>query len=210
MNSLKSSAWFLELKSKRFRIELAASIAVFALVTWLFSLFLTWNEAREGSVFDDPLLALFTPLDISPFIFTATYLPVIVGIIILARHPRLVLALAQGYTLLMLFRMITIYLVPLEPPRDIIPLHDPVLEHTAYSGKRILKDLFFSGHTATLFLFSLLMPNRKWKLVFLLLTIILAIMIVLQHVHYTIDVLAAPLFAWLVFRLVRKKLVLNK
>lgn len=195
--------WTTALLRPRFKHELLISIAAFISVTYLFSLFLSWAEARQGRTLNDPLLAMFHPVNITWIIFVSTYLPVLIGLALLSRYPYLLLRFAQCYTLLLLLRMLTMYLLPLEPPAHIIPLHDPVLELTAYKGRLNLKDLFFSGHTATLFLFFLLLPLKKWKMVFLFCTFNLGTLVLLQHVHYTVDVLAAPAFAWLSVRSVR-------
>ena len=157
-----------------------------------FSAFLEWVEQRDGFVLDDPLLSQFDPLDISPVIFAVTYLPVIAGLIFAARDAKLFMRVAAAYALLLALRTITLYLVPLDPPAGITPLRDPVLELTAYSGKAILKDLFFSGHTATHFMFFLLVRHKGVKMFFLVCTIIVGTLVLAQHVHYTIDVIAAP------------------
>jgi membrane-associated phospholipid phosphatase len=54
-------------------------------------------------------------------------------------------------------------------------------------------DLFFSGHTALVFAIYLL-SGKKWP--FLLLSIVIGTLLVMQRVHYSIDVIAAFPFAW--------------
>jgi membrane-associated phospholipid phosphatase len=65
------------------------------------------------------------------------------------------------------------------------------------------KDLFFSGHTATLFLIFLYLPGQPARRVFLPVILTVAMLLLLQHVHYTIDVVAAFPFAYAAFRMVR-------
>ncbi len=52
-------------------------------------------------------------------------------------------------------------------------------------------DLFFSGHTAVTFLGFLLFRKEKIGYFFLVASILMAITVLLMHVHYTIDVLSA-------------------
>jgi membrane-associated phospholipid phosphatase len=84
-----------------------------------------------------------------------------------------------------------------------IPLHDPLVRLFG-PGKLLTKDLFFSGHTSTLFLLALAVPGRIAKTLFVLCTAAVAFCVLAQHVHYAIDVLAAPLFAYASFRFARR------
>ena len=109
----------------------------------------------------------------------------------------------HGYLSLGL-RSITLFFVPLEPPSNIIPLHDEFLTNTFYAGSQNLKDLFFSGHAATLFLFYFFATNKILKYVFLVAAISVSIGVVMQHVHYSYDVIAAPIFAYIAYRFIVK------
>jgi hypothetical protein len=193
--------WRAALQDKTFRIELIAVLIILPSVVYGFSLFLAWVEQREGYVLNDPLLALVGPYDLSTVTLCFTYIPVLAGFIYCAGQPHLFVRLAGAYALLLILRATTLYLVPLSPPADILPLRDPLLELSVYGGKAALNDLFFSGHTATLFLLFLL-AGGKWKVFFFICTLIVGTLVLLQHVHYTVDVLAAPLFAWLAERVV--------
>ena len=100
-------------------------------------------------------------------------------------------------------RTISIYLVPLEPPIGMILLKDPVtiIFMSTPSGGYIVKDLFFSGHVSTVVLFFIVAVNRNVKALLLLLAFLIGTFILVQHVHYTIDVVAAPFFSFLAFKL---------
>ena len=162
----------------------------------LFVDFLTYIEKREGFVFNDPFLKLVAPIQLSVPIFILTYFLGIVGLIFSIRNPSLFINLIQSYTIMTIFRMITIYIVPLDPPLSIIPLKDSFLEIFFYSGRENLKDLFFSGHTATIFLFAFGFQKKYQKLFFALGASLVGVLVLLQHVHYSIDVIAAPVFAF--------------
>lgn len=100
--------------------------------------------------------------------------------------------------------MVTMYLFTLEPPIGIIPLHDPIVDIIAYGGQSFNKDLFFSGHVTTLTLFVLLEERPVMKKILIINTLIVAGLILLQRVHYTVDVITAPLIMIGVFILIRK------
>jgi len=99
--------------------------------------------------------------------------------------------------------MISIIAVPLNPPDNLLELIDPI-SNTFYGSKFVTKDLFYSGHTATQFLMFLCLKNKLDKLATLISTFLIGALVLVQHIHYTIDVLAAPLLTYLVFILVKK------
>jgi membrane-associated phospholipid phosphatase len=84
-----------------------------------------------------------------------------------------------------------------------IALEDPFVEFFG-GGKTLTKDLFFSGHTATSFIFYLTSVNKKIKMLFLILTVIMALSVLLMHVHYTVDVVVAPLASFTSYRISKK------
>lgn len=169
-----------------------------------FLFFLRFNEARQGFVLHDKLVALVPAIDLSMLTFGFTYAVIGAGILIAIRTPVLVLVLLQAYTLLILFRIFTLAVAPLEPPAGIIPLRDYFLRSSVYSGGDDLKDLFFSGHTATICLFLFGFRERSLKFAFGIGAALVGALLLLQHVHYTIDVVAAPAFAWLAIYLARR------
>ncbi len=146
---------------------------------------------------------MFKPVDLTWLIFSAIYLSLLTGIVILVRNPvRLILAI-QVYTVIILIRMIAMYTVPFDPPHSMISLNDPFVQFFG-TGKVLTKDLFFSGHTATLFLLFLVVDKKPFRQLFLLLTVMVAAGVLLQHVHYFIDVFAAPFFAYGSFIIVKR------
>jgi membrane-associated phospholipid phosphatase len=68
-------------------------------------------------------------------------------------------------------------------------------------GQVLTKDLFFSGHTSTMFLLALMAPGRATRIFFLACTVVVGSCVLWQHVHYTVDVLVAPLFAFAAYAL---------
>jgi hypothetical protein len=167
----------------------------------LFSHFLVWNETRPGIIFNDPVLQLFNPVDVSVFTGLLTNLPIFFCILLIFQKPLTTVYTLVAAILICIVRAGSLYLVALEPPVHIIPLSDPLLEATFYRGSALLKDLFFSGHTANIILIGLLAEQVFVKRIMIIIAGIVGALLILQHVHYSIDVLAAPFFAVLTYKL---------
>ncbi|MEO8232636.1 MAG: phosphatase PAP2-related protein [Ignavibacteriota bacterium] len=196
-------SWKEFLKSKNNKVELVVTLIVLAIVLTSLANFINFVEARQGVVLPDPILNLFNPIDLTWLIFALIYLSLIAAIAALIKNPKQLIIAIQLYTLMVVVRMIAMYLMPLEPPQKMIMLNDPLVEFFG-TGQTLTKDLFFSGHTATLFILFLVSEKKVFKIIFLISTIAVAISVLLQHVHYTIDVFAAIFFTYACYKLIIK------
>ncbi len=182
-----------------FRLQLGASVVLLIVVLHLFTRFLMWVESREGATLNDPLLRLIEPRDFTWMTFGVIYAALIVAIVYLLKRPHDLLLALQAYTLMVLVRVAMMFLLPLNPADGLIVLEDPFVQ-LAGDGSAPTKDLFFSGHTATLFLLFLIMRQRVLKAVYLFGAVLVAVFVVWQHVHYVIDVAVAPFVAYGCYR----------
>jgi len=186
----------------RFQIESVLSIALLILLLIGVSRFFLWVETRPGVVVSDPLLALFHARFLTWVTFSFIYGALFLAIVSLLQTPVNFIQAIQSYIVLTLFRVVLMWSLPLDPPLTAIPLSDPFVEVLG-TGKLLTKDLFFSGHTSFMFLLYLVC-NTKLRTIFLLSTLAVGACVLMQHVHYTVDVLVAPFIAYGSFRLVKK------
>ena len=188
--------------------ELFFSLLVLVIVMILFSQFVQFIELRPGVQLNDFILNSFKARDLTWPIFMMIYGAILGALGILIFYPERLVILFQAYTLMVLIRMLLMYLVALDPPADMLLLKDPLVEF--FGGtKTLTRDLFFSGHTASLTLLALAVP-KKVKWFFFTLTALVAISVLWQKVHYTIDVLAAPLVSYFCYYMtsrMHKKLI---
>lgn len=197
--------WNNAIHNKSFVGQLVITIAaLLSILLYLPHYFHSVIGPRQGRQLHDPILNLFIPQDFSVLIFTVIYLSLIIVLWGLIKKPY-VIALGLGsYLIITIARMITMYLFTLEPPDGIIVLQDPFIDRIAYGGNAFTKDLFFSGHVATLTLLGLV-EERPWvKKIVLGGTVVVGVLIVIQRVHYTIDVLAAPVMTYGIIKLVNQ------
>jgi hypothetical protein len=186
-------------------------ILVWALILPLlaaFPVFFQHIEKRQGIVLNDWLLNQISVRNVSLPVFIFIWGAALLAIIRCIKNPQTLLLLLWTYLLVSLSRMLCIWMIPLNAPPHLIPLIDP-LTNFFYGKQYITKDLFFSGHTSSVFIVFLGLEKKWDKILTLFFVVCIGILLLVQHVHYTIDILAAPVAAWLCYRLA-KIIVRNK
>ena len=162
--------------------------------------FYRFVQARPGQPLADPLLTLLPVQDHSTLIFALIYGAIAATLVYLLPRPQRLLQALWAYYFLQLLRIATLWLLPLEPPAALVVLHDPVMDRIfEVTTQPIVRDLFFSGHTATMALLTLAGRGRRWYWALGLTTAAVGLLVLVQRVHYSYDVLAAPLFAGLAY-----------
>jgi hypothetical protein len=181
--------------SKTGRSEFLVTTLILAALLFFLTRFLLFVQNRPGVILNDPVLNLFEPADLTWLIFILIYGALIISVFMLLSSPVKLITAVQIYSLMIIVRMIAMYLTPLDPPSTMIPLQDPFVEIFG-TGELLTKDLFFSGHTATLFILFLVANNKIFKLILLTCTVLVALFVIVQHVHFAIDVFAAVFFTY--------------
>ena len=194
-----SSAW----SSITYKTKIFIAALLFIIVLLYFPFFFALIQKRQGISLADPLLDVLPAADVSVYIFLLIYLTVGLGIFRAAQSPALFLLFLCSCLFLALARIITMSIVPLEPPSNLVPLADPILA-PFYHHNQITKDLFFSGHTSSVFLIYFILRKKWEKLLALVATVLVGILLLVQHIHYTIDVAIAPLFVYIVYTLAKR------
>ncbi|MCU0368129.1 MAG: sphingomyelin synthase family protein [Cyclobacteriaceae bacterium] len=187
------NAWKEAFQAKVFRYQfIGVLVSLIAVLIYLPTFFNEVIGPKKGLVLNDFVMGLFTPQDYSWPIFLLIYASLSVVVQGVINQPAQILFGLMCYLLITLLRMITMYVFTLEPPIGIVILHDPLIDKIAYGGSAFTKDLFFSGHVATLTLLTFL-ERRLWVKWFVLLaTLVVGFLLIIQRVHYTIDVVVAP------------------
>lgn len=195
--------WLEEWKLSAFRKRLVAVLTTLLLVIVINPLFFSHIQQRNGVELNDWLLNFIPQYDVSIPVFCILWGMVLLALWRAAQDPRFMMIFGWTYLLLDVSRFISISLVPLNLPKGLIYLHDPIIK-IFYGNQLITKDLFYSGHTATVFLIFLCLKNKYDKAFALFATITISILLLVQHIHYTIDVVAAPFFTYLLYILSKK------
>jgi hypothetical protein len=201
----KTSSWSEAWQNRLFRKKLITGVILFISLLLILPTFFAFIEKREGIVLNDWLLNILPARDFSVLIFIIIWSSCVLVIIRSVQSPAFFLQVLLSGVALLLIRIGTIYFVPLEPPEGLIKLADPLTSLT-YGGRGIFitKDLFFSGHTSDLFLIYLCLEKKGDKLFVLLATITVGILVLVQHVHYSIDVIGAIFITYFLVMAVKK------
>jgi hypothetical protein len=190
-------------QSAGFRRKVITGLFFVTAILCAFPFFFQTIEKRTGLELNDPILRWLPAHNVSLALFVIIWALCLLAIYRAARHPYIFLTFLWAYILLSVFRMLTITLVPLDPPAGLIGLVDPI-GNFFYGKSYITKDLFFSGHTSTVFLLYLCLPGRRDKMIALAVTVLVAFLLLVQHVHYTLDVLGAFVFARIAYWVARR------
>lgn len=194
-------AWNNPFFKKRFQL----GFVIWILLLIAFPIFFDFIEARNGYQLDDYFLNMLPVYDVSVITFLIIWSMFLFLLYRAVRSPELLLLFLWGFIFLSISRILSIYFFPLNPPDHLIELRDPITN--IFYGKKhhfITKDLFYSGHTSTQFLMCLCFTKRSDKIWALCSTIIVGILVLIQHIHYSIDVIAAPFLTYLVYLISKK------
>lgn len=199
------SLWKNNWQSSDYRRKCIVGLILISFILLTLPFFYQAIEQRNGIKFNDYLLQWLPAYDLSVYIFIIIWSMTLLTFSRFKKDPNIFLTFLWGFILINLSRFVSIGLIPLNPPVNLIAIDDPISNHF-YGPKFITKDLFFSGHTAAMFLMFLCLKKRSDKVLALLATIIIGIAMLFQHVHYTIDVVLAPVITYFIW-VASKKIV---
>jgi len=190
--------WREAFRDENFRRYFVPNFLVCLVVYYCVIYWLNLNSTRPGMIINDPLYRFLEPRDFSAIIFFFTYSAAFLTLLYVLQYPLLLQRALVAFVAIFVIRAVCIYFIPLSPSPGIVPLIDPFTDTMGHEG-RIMNDLFFSGHVADLVLFVILCRSVMLKRYLLLCTIAVATLLIWQRVHYTIDVMVAPAFAYACF-----------
>lgn len=206
--SLKES-WRLVWNSSITRFQMITGSVLLAVVLSILPSFFASIEQRKGVQVNDWVLAQIPAHNVSIAIFAIIWGMGALAFYRAARNPSMYVTYVWAYALVMVVRMFTISVVQLAPPAGLIQLTDP-LTGIFYGHATITKDLFFSGHTSTLLLIYLTLEKKSDKVFGIIAVFAVACLLLVQHVHYTLDIVMAPFFVYPIYRLVKLMLTDEK
>jgi len=184
---------------KHERKKLAAALIIFAIAITLYLLAGDYVSEHAGIAVPDLILDSIGPYDLG-FIFVWLYILVIALFLIhpIIINPREFPYILNMFSLFIAVRSWFILFTHLIPPHDAIIVHFP----SYFNLLNFSNDMFFSGHAGLTFLGFLIYRRYSKTMSYFMLasSFVLAITVLLMHVHYSIDVFSAYFIAYGIYR----------
>jgi membrane-associated phospholipid phosphatase len=145
----------------------------------------TYVSSTSGVKAPDLILDHFDPIDLSPlFVYGYAILIAVMFLYPLLFRVRMLHAVAFQFSLLLMVRSVAMLFTHLETPAGAVAVGFPWF----FKGLYFENDMFFSGHTAMPFLGFYLFRENALRHVFLVGAIVMGIVALAMHLHYSIDV----------------------
>jgi hypothetical protein len=192
-------AWSLELQNRTFQLKLLLIPVVVYIYSAATKHMGNYIETRKGTRLEDKLLQLFPSIDFTIPVFILLYVSLFAVVLSLLAKPKMILRIIEMHLCIAVIRQVCIFIIALEPPSGIIVLHDLFLENSVYPDAPLTKDLFFSGHVASVWLYFLVAEKRYLKIGLAFATGLMSFMILCMRIHYTYDVYGALFFTSAIF-----------
>lgn len=162
-------------------------------------------ESLQGIAVNDLLLDHLPFLEIDGLIIlsTLTFTATMVGLFV--TKPHYINLGIKTFSLFLLVRSFFITLTHLGANPHELQFDPTTIGYWLYNVLyNTHGDFFFSGHTGLPFLMALIFwPEKKWRYFCLSASVIFGISVLFAHIHYSIDVFAAPFMAYGIFSLAR-------
>ena len=157
------------------------------------------NRVPSNSV-PDLLLGLLPIINLNAIIVEGALFAIAGSIVLLLAKPKYLIFALKAAAIFIATRAVFVSVTHLGIyPGQVGP--DPTgFFDGIYTGLGLEAGFFFSGHTGLTFLMALVFWDEKfWRYTYMILSVVFAISVLFAHVHYSIDVLAAPYITYSIF-----------
>ncbi|HEX9503679.1 MAG TPA: phosphatase PAP2-related protein [Patescibacteria group bacterium] len=187
----------MENKSYSKSLLVGAAFFILALVINYFASM--YAAERVSHPVTDIILSNVPVKNVNQIIIYTTLVLLIIGLRALIKNPKMIPYVLKSLALFIVIRAVFITLTHLGPFAPQLALSSNLIASVGLGGAG---DLFFSGHTGMPFLLALVFWEHKpLRVVFLAGSLILGVSVLLGHLHYSIDVLAAYFITYTIFHL---------
>jgi len=150
----------------------------------------------------DLILSNIRVFDVDGIFVYGSVILVFIGLYIIFRRPNYIPFTAKSVALFTLIRSIFVILTHISAFPTHMVVSSVFFNKEVFNGVFTGNDLFFSGHTGLPFLLSLIFWEYKTpRTIFLGFSVLFGVVVLLGHIHYSIDVLAAFFITYSIFQI---------
>jgi hypothetical protein len=150
----------------------------------------------------DLILSNIRTYDVGGIFVYGSVLLVFITLFITLRQINYMPFVMKSVALFTLIRSVFVSLTHISAFPTHVVIESEFFNKTIFSGIFTGNDLFFSGHTGLPFLLALIFwDNKKLRFMFLGFSILFAVVVLLGHIHYSIDVLSAYFITYSIFQI---------
>ncbi|HUC01851.1 MAG TPA: hypothetical protein VMA75_03020 [Candidatus Paceibacterota bacterium] len=159
------------------------------------------NRVPSNSV-ADLFLSVLPVVNLNFIIVEGALIAILASILLILAKPQYLLFTLKAAAIFIATRAVFISVTHIGIyPGQVGPDPTGFFDHI-YTGLGLEAGFFFSGHTGLPFLMALIMWDEKfWRYAYLVISIVFGIAVLFAHVHYTMDVLAAPYMAYGIYKM---------
>jgi hypothetical protein len=188
--------------NKEFLVSFLGGVVLLG-ISLVVQFFITGYVARSGSGFvTDIILSNTRVYDVGGIFVWGTVVLTIFSIWVGLKHINSAPFLMKSVALFTLIRSVFVSLTHISPFPTRAAIESLFFHKEAFYGIFTGNDLFFSGHTGIPFLLALIFwENKTLRLIFLGFSVMFAAVVLLGHLHYSIDVLSAFFITYSIFHI---------
>lgn len=190
-----SSAWL----EQYYKAALPISIFLFLTAVTANTFAGVYATEHASNSVTDVILSNIPVFDIDAWFVYGSIAFIVIVVALLSAHPHRIPFVLCALALFYIIRAVFISLTHIGPYPEHAELN--------FESKIILLlwgggDQFFSGHTGAPFMLALVYwADKKWRIFFLAASLFFATIVLLGHLHYTIDVLSAFFITYAIYKI---------
>ena len=184
-------------RNKSFRRSIYISLVLFALGLIMNYFAGTYAVKKESDSVTDIILSNTRTYDVDDLFVVGTFAMVALIAFLAFRKLNAFPFIVESIALFVMVRSVFITLTHIGPFPTRIAIDSDVLSRVSFGG-----DLFFSGHTGLPFLMALIFWNVPLlRYTFIFISAFFAVIVLLGHLHYSIDVLSAYFITYSIYHI---------
>ena len=161
-----------------------------------------YASLRESNAVTDIILSNIRAFDVDSIFVYGTFIAFLGLLIYLIRKPFQIPYVIKSIALFVVVRSIFIMLTHIGPYPVIADLNPNMPLMYLFSHFSFTGDLFFSGHAGLPFLLALIFRKKAiYRYILLVVSLFFSVIVLLGHLHYSIDVLSAFFIAYGIFHM---------